>query len=308
MSQVNSTINNDLITINTQFVNNLPIDTVNARDLHDFLEIGKEFANWIKDRIDQYDFTENQDYCLTIAKTGKRQNVVLKEYHITLDMAKELSMVERNAKGKEARKYFIEAEKQLKEIVAVTQAPKELSRKQILSMALEAEQKSEELLAITNEQHRVIEKKDALIEHQKPLVKFAEVITEGDATYNLREGSKQITNKNPAFTPNKVTALLKTKGHLIMNEKGDYMPSASMTLNGYMKYTLKRTWYDSEAQKRREQWQVRITGKGLEMLLRLCNAYEAFFDYKFGEYEYFVKHPHSQQTKNFLTAIKAQSK
>lgn len=58
--------------------------------------VGKEFANWIKDRINKYEFIEDEDYKLTIAKTGKRKNVIQKNYSLTLDMAKELSMVENN--------------------------------------------------------------------------------------------------------------------------------------------------------------------------------------------------------------------
>jgi phage anti-repressor protein len=87
---------------------------VDARELHTFLEVGKFFANWIKDRIKQYDFQENEDY-FCVAKSGNGGNKGFQpiEYHLTLDMAKELSMVERNKKGKQARRYFIECEKYL---------------------------------------------------------------------------------------------------------------------------------------------------------------------------------------------------
>lgn len=84
---------------------------VNARDLHQFLQVGKVFAAWIQERIGKYEFIENEDFILTVSKTGKRSNVMQKDYTITLDMAKELSMVENNAKGREARRYFIAMEK-----------------------------------------------------------------------------------------------------------------------------------------------------------------------------------------------------
>ncbi|WP_375643674.1 MULTISPECIES: antA/AntB antirepressor family protein [unclassified Bartonella] len=90
------------------------VQTVNARELHTFLAIGKRFATWITNRINQYAFEEGKDYILTLPKIGKRKNVISKEYHLTLDMAKELSMVERNKKGRQARRYFIECEKKLK--------------------------------------------------------------------------------------------------------------------------------------------------------------------------------------------------
>ena len=97
------------------------IQSVNARDLHEFLEVGKDFSNWIKDRIQKYNFTEGQDYLTQkidspnsanqSGRGGDRRSI---EYHLTLDMAKELSMVERNEKGKQARQYFIECERRAK--------------------------------------------------------------------------------------------------------------------------------------------------------------------------------------------------
>ncbi|WP_253631622.1 antA/AntB antirepressor family protein [Acinetobacter baumannii] len=84
---------------------------VDARSLHSFLEVGRDFANWIKQRISKYKFQENVDFVLTVAKTGVRSNVVQKDYSLSLDMAKELCMVENNDKGREARRYFIRCEK-----------------------------------------------------------------------------------------------------------------------------------------------------------------------------------------------------
>lgn len=71
--------------------------TVNARELHAFLENRDMFANWIKDRIEQYGFVENQDFVRYLENSkkplGGRPSM---EYALSLDMAKELSMVERN--------------------------------------------------------------------------------------------------------------------------------------------------------------------------------------------------------------------
>lgn len=84
---------------------------VNARDLHAFLESKQQFADWIKNRIDKYDFIENQDYVvfhnsMNNPSGGRPQ----KEYALSINMAKELSMVEGNEKGKQARRYFIQCE------------------------------------------------------------------------------------------------------------------------------------------------------------------------------------------------------
>ncbi len=88
---------------------------VNARELHLFLGIGKDFSTWIKKRIEEYKFIENEDFEV-FHKNGENSKGgrPSKEYAITLDMAKELSMVERNEKGRQARRYFIECEKRLR--------------------------------------------------------------------------------------------------------------------------------------------------------------------------------------------------
>ncbi|HFD7437764.1 antA/AntB antirepressor family protein [Escherichia coli] len=96
-------------------ISNEPTLLVNARDLHGFLEVGKDFSNWIRARLNEYGFVENLDYILfspNLAKTPGRRR---KDYHLTLDTAKELAMVERNEKGRQVRRYFIECEKRLRQ-------------------------------------------------------------------------------------------------------------------------------------------------------------------------------------------------
>ncbi|EES3797324.1 phage antirepressor Ant [Escherichia coli] len=89
----------------------------NARDLHAFLGVKKVFAAWITNRISEYEFIENQDYIL-LSNLGKqtsgRGGHNRKDYHLTLDTTKELAMVERNEKGRQIRRYFIECEKKLR--------------------------------------------------------------------------------------------------------------------------------------------------------------------------------------------------
>lgn len=89
---------------------------VNARELHAWLESKRDFSNWIKQRIAEYGFVEAHDYCSTKLLSNEYAGVQTRvEYFISLDMAKELSMVERTAKGKEARQYFIACEKALRQ-------------------------------------------------------------------------------------------------------------------------------------------------------------------------------------------------
>ncbi|EFO8976838.1 phage antirepressor Ant [Campylobacter coli] len=89
------------------------INSANAREIFQFLNSEQEYANWIKNRISHYDFIENQDYIIELVYTKGRPR---KEYYVTLDMAKELCMVENNEKGRQARRYFIECEKRLKNL------------------------------------------------------------------------------------------------------------------------------------------------------------------------------------------------
>ena len=85
---------------------------VNARDLHQFLGVGRDFSNWIKGRIEEYQFIKGQDFEVFM-KFGENSSGgrPAKEYALSLDMAKELSMVERTERGRRARRYFIEMEK-----------------------------------------------------------------------------------------------------------------------------------------------------------------------------------------------------
>ena len=84
-----------------------------ARDLHAFLGVGRFFRHWIKERIDQYGFVEGEDFLPFLAKsTGGRPAT---EYHLTIDMAKELAMVENNEQGRHVRRYFIAMEREARE-------------------------------------------------------------------------------------------------------------------------------------------------------------------------------------------------
>lgn len=93
----------------------------NARDLHAALQVGRDFSNWIKGRIDEYGFIEGVDFLVIDSpnpanqkkgRGGDRRSI---GYHLTLDMAKELAMIENNEIGRAVRRYFIQAEKTLRE-------------------------------------------------------------------------------------------------------------------------------------------------------------------------------------------------
>jgi phage anti-repressor protein/phage antirepressor YoqD-like protein len=133
---------NELIALNSTAINGETIPTVNARELHAFLEVKIRFNDWIKQRIEQYGFKEGVDYVRFELEAGMKmsenggeiggianaqKNVALEsmgyksfgqqgriEYALTLNMSKELAMVERNEKGKQARDYFLDCERRAK--------------------------------------------------------------------------------------------------------------------------------------------------------------------------------------------------
>lgn len=89
---------------------------VSARELYQFLEIQTEFAKWTV-RMFEYGFSDNLDYTKVIVKNddnSKGGKSTLIDYALTLDTAKEIAMLQRSEKGKQARQYFIDCEKQLK--------------------------------------------------------------------------------------------------------------------------------------------------------------------------------------------------
>lgn len=118
---------------------------VNARDLHGILESSRQFTNWIKDRIEKYGFVENEDYRLTNLSSGNNQGLRRflpggnkTEYHLSLDMAKELAMLEANDKGMQARRYFIQMEKLARqEIPAVFRRQHDVRPGQVESLQIE---------------------------------------------------------------------------------------------------------------------------------------------------------------------------
>lgn len=116
---------------------------VNARELHNWLKVGRDFSNWIKDRISKYDFIEDLDYFVAIAKSGngkvslnkpkikdpKTGRVLAKEYILSVDMAKELAMIENSEIGKQVRKYFIRVEGEFKKVMRIaTMDPKTINQ------------------------------------------------------------------------------------------------------------------------------------------------------------------------------------
>jgi phage anti-repressor protein len=126
---------------------------INAREMHEFLEVNWKFADWIQERIEKYNFLEGEDFFRFSGKsTGGRPTT---EYLLTINVAKELAMVENNARGRQARKFFIECEKRLKaasRAISAKDAEKlKLQAKRIEIMDRNARSRQAQLLKSTAE-------------------------------------------------------------------------------------------------------------------------------------------------------------
>lgn len=154
---------NQLIPVNTGRIGNIETLTVNARDLHGFLELRSQFGTWMQNRIRQYGFRAGVDFELLNRKikqaSGTKHAI---EYRLTLDMGKELSMVERNDKGREARRYFIDCEKRL---LAGYPAPPAVRPGQVEALRLDLAQENGDLRDALREQAALIDDlKDELLD------------------------------------------------------------------------------------------------------------------------------------------------
>jgi len=126
-----------MIPVTNSTISGRPAQVVDARLLHQFLEVGRDFSTWIKERVEEFGFVEGEDFMLIAAPpirgAGNRGKRI--DYFLTLDMAKELAMVERTPQGRQIRRYFIECEQQLRQLqqalpTSMIAVPARLSRAQ----------------------------------------------------------------------------------------------------------------------------------------------------------------------------------
>lgn len=230
---------------------------VNARDLHTFLitearggQIGEMYSHWIS-RVLEYGFENGLDYDVieydylgnVIDKNSKSDNqgvrVHKRDYLLTIDCAKQICMLQKNDKGKQARKYFIECERQLMK-------PKELSRLEILQMALEAEQKNIEL--------------QKQIEEQRPKVEFYDDVASTATTFDMQEASALL--KLPY---GRVTLFKRLRDLNILMK--DNLPYREYINRGLFK-VVETKWKDQRLNQTIARFQTRVTQKGLEFLLK----------------------------------------
>lgn len=233
---------NELIPILLADIGGEQIQTCNARELHKFLEVKARFNDWIANRIADFGFVEEQDF--TVVEGGFTKNLVKpsgrpsKEYFLTISMAKELCMVERNAKGKEARLYFIECERVAKEATSFALpdftnpaiAAREWAKQYELRQALE---------------HKV--KQDA------PKIDFAEAVTASDAEHTITEASKTL-----GIRPKKFFDWLRANGFIY--KQGTQ--AMQFSINKGLMVTRFHSFTHSNGEKD-QKTHAHVTGKGI---------------------------------------------
>ena len=184
---------------------------VSARDLHAFLESKQDFSTWIKNRIEKYDLVENVDYVTApqIYGTANGGHSTRLEYALTIDAAKELSMVEGNEKGKQARKYFIACEQKLKEI-----QPKQYQLPQTYLEALKA-------LVVAEEEKQQLALENKMM---KPKADYFDNLVDRNLLTNIRDTAKQIH-----IPQNKFVSLLLENKFVYRDAKRKLKPYAEYT-------------------------------------------------------------------------------
>ena len=227
----------NIITITKNEIGNAELNSVNARDIHNYLQVNSKFADWIKRAISKYDFKENIDY--TVLKNEKKLNDGVcrpfTDYIVTMDMAKELAMLENNPKGRETRKYFINCEKELQ---------KSSPYAALQEIATFQKRQLEQLQDI----------KDILINQQVQISNLANIVVNlskqnsCDITQNEQSNKKVIKNKDAISIDFKISRdftdfydlnYIELEILKVLIEKNEFLDKRVIDGKNYFKLTLK---------------------------------------------------------------------
>lgn len=184
--------------------------TVSARELHEYLEMTERFSSWFE-RMLKYGFEEGTDFTgvkkLTPVNNGAK--IELQDYQITIDMAKELAMVQRNEKGRSARQYFLKIEKRWN------------SPEYIMKRALEIADQKVKLLSQENDQ-------------LKPKAFFADAVSASETSILVGELAKLIKQNGTDIGQRRLFERLRVDGYLMTRGTSRNMPTQKSMELGLM--------------------------------------------------------------------------
>ncbi len=168
--------------------------TVSARELHEFLEVKTAYKDWFP-RMCEYGFTEGQDFCSFLSEsTGGRP---AQDAQLTIDMAKELCMLQRNERGKQARQYFIQLEKDWN------------SPEKVMARALQiADQKLHML--------------EAQVEEMRPHALLGRAITTADTSILIGDFAKILRQNGVLMGAKRLFIWMRENGYLIKRKGTDW--------------------------------------------------------------------------------------
>lgn len=213
--------------------------TLSARELHKELNIAGRFSRWFE-QMSEYGFEENVDYtsvqnCTEVQNNGGIQVRELQDYRITLDMAKEIAMLQRNEKGKQIRKKLIELEKAWN------------SPEKVMARALDIAHKTIANLQIENEE-------------MKPKALFADTVSASDNSILVGQEAKLISQSGCKMGQNRFFAWLRENGYLCSKGENYNMPTQKSREMDLIEIKI-RTVTNPDGSVRETKTPV-ITGKG----------------------------------------------
>lgn len=212
---------------------------VSARELHEFLEVKTAYKDWFP-RMCEYGFTEGEDFCSFLSEsTGGRP---AQDAAVSIDMAKEICMLQRNDKGKMARQYFLQLEKDWN------------SPEKVMARALQiADKKIKEL-----EEHKLALEAEA--KANAPLVLFAKGVEGSSNSILVRDYSKILRQNGIPVGGNRLFEWFRGNGYLIRRQGRDYnMPTQRSVEMGLFEVKETVVSHTSGTQTHRTPL---ITGKG----------------------------------------------
>ena len=185
---------NEIITVN--YDNEQP--TVSARELHDFLEVKDPYRNWFP-RMCEYGFEDGKDFRTFLCETSNGRPA--HDAEITIDMAKELCMLQRNDTGKQARQYFLQLERDWNSPEKVMARALQIAHKRI---------------------HTLSEK----IEQDAPKVLFADSVATAKTSILIFDLAKIIKQNGVDMGGKRLFAWMRENGYLVRRQGTDYnMPT-----------------------------------------------------------------------------------